>query len=240
MSTATLSTSSPNLDPPPRVRRRVYPTDEWGVRHDGRRYRGFMTYEEAEDFAALRPGAQVFQVSGPAVDVGRIAGAVGPLPLPTPEAAVPATPKEPVAVVADDRAGFHAPSEKGTSERNRIQRCLAKILPTDPPGITKAEIQESTEWGQTGIRNQDLTDALRAGFDAEEFGRSGEGKRGDPFRYFGRRPHDPTRHETPALRFLFPPFPKAGAETNFNSVPALFGPLHGERERNRNRPRERQ
>ncbi len=50
--------------PAPPKKRPVGPDDEWGVRDGDRMRRGFVTEEEAEAYAAGKPGAKVVQVSG--------------------------------------------------------------------------------------------------------------------------------------------------------------------------------
>ena len=48
--------------------RPVHPSDEWGVIDGNRRKRGFITREEAEEYAESRPDAQVVQISGPEIE----------------------------------------------------------------------------------------------------------------------------------------------------------------------------
>ncbi len=53
--------------------RTTHPADEWAVYDGDRRVRGFVGREEADFYAASRPGAKVVQVGGPAAEVGRVA-----------------------------------------------------------------------------------------------------------------------------------------------------------------------
>ncbi len=50
---------------PARKTRPVAPNDEWGVRDGDTTKKGFVSREEAEWYASARPGAEVFQLSGP-------------------------------------------------------------------------------------------------------------------------------------------------------------------------------
>jgi hypothetical protein len=59
--------------PRPAARPASHPTDEWAVYDGDKRHRGFVTREEADFFAASRPGAKVVQVGGPATEAGRVA-----------------------------------------------------------------------------------------------------------------------------------------------------------------------
>jgi hypothetical protein len=52
-------------EPPPKPTRPRHPADEYAVVDGGRMRRGFVSFEEAEDYAAGRPGATVRKISGP-------------------------------------------------------------------------------------------------------------------------------------------------------------------------------
>ena len=58
----------PGKPPGPGRNRPAHPTDEWAVVDNGKRKRGFITHEEAEWYAAERPGATIVQVAGPEID----------------------------------------------------------------------------------------------------------------------------------------------------------------------------
>jgi hypothetical protein len=55
----------PPPDPPRKPARPRHPADEFAVVDGGRMRRGFVSYEEAEDYASGRPGATVRKISGP-------------------------------------------------------------------------------------------------------------------------------------------------------------------------------
>ena len=47
--------------------RPAHPSDEWAVVDNGKKRRGFATFEEAEFYASGRPGARIVQVAGPEI-----------------------------------------------------------------------------------------------------------------------------------------------------------------------------
>ena len=72
----------PRLDPVPspadrphRRTRPVAPNDEWGVRDGDVQKRGFVSREEAEWYAAARPGAEVVQIDGPEIAAAALVAA---------------------------------------------------------------------------------------------------------------------------------------------------------------------
>jgi hypothetical protein len=52
---------------------RSSPADEWAVYDGNRRVTGFVSREEADFYAAARPGAKVVQIGGPGASAGRVA-----------------------------------------------------------------------------------------------------------------------------------------------------------------------
>jgi hypothetical protein len=50
---------------PPKPRRQQFPNDEWAVWDGTRMRRGFVSQEEAEDYASTRPGSTIRKLSGP-------------------------------------------------------------------------------------------------------------------------------------------------------------------------------
>jgi hypothetical protein len=50
---------------PPKPRRQQFPNDEWAVWDGARLRRGFVSAEEAEDYASTRPGSTIRKISGP-------------------------------------------------------------------------------------------------------------------------------------------------------------------------------
>jgi hypothetical protein len=60
--------SFPQPEPPPeppKPRRQQFPNDEWAVWDGARLRRGFVSQEEAEDYASTRPGSTIRKISGP-------------------------------------------------------------------------------------------------------------------------------------------------------------------------------
>ncbi len=92
------------------------------------------------------------------------------------------TPRESVIELTDD--GYRMIGKKADAGRADRQAVVAEVLPPDGPGLTAGEIRES--WPEDripkpGVRT--LAEDLRAGADAELWTRSGNGKKGDPYRY---------------------------------------------------------
>jgi hypothetical protein len=57
--------TEPPPEPPPKPARPRHPADEYAVVDGGRMKRGFVSFEEAQDYASGRPHAQVRKISGP-------------------------------------------------------------------------------------------------------------------------------------------------------------------------------
>src|SRR5262249_6964779 len=93
-----------------------------------------------------------------------------------------ATLKELVVELAPDGSGYTAQGDKRAAERHRIAAKLSEILPMAAPGLEYGEI--SSEWGDGAPTKKLLLDVLREGFETRSYGRTGEGKKGNPFRYF--------------------------------------------------------
>jgi RecA-family ATPase len=93
-----------------------------------------------------------------------------------------ATPKEIVVELAEDGSGYTAHGDRKTAERAKLYERLLAILPDNEPGLTVEETAK--EFGSDKPQKIDLLAALRHGFEGGSFRRSGEGKRGKPYRFW--------------------------------------------------------
>ncbi len=67
--------------------------------------------------------------------------------------------------------------------REEIKRTVARVLPTERPGMTLDEIKEAWPDDETPTKSA-MLDALADGADGRDWTRDGTGKKGSPYRYF--------------------------------------------------------
>lgn len=85
----------------------------------------------------------------------------------------------PVQVVELTARGYEARGEGTALTAINARASILKTLPTSGPGMTLEEIMEATEVGRTTTQ-----DELRKMVNKEEIIREGEGKKGNPYRYW--------------------------------------------------------
>lgn len=95
------------------------------------------------------------------------------------------TPEEIVIELTADGTGYQAHGDKKAEAARELRHTLLEVLPCIPPGIDTDEIIEA--WpSETRPRKQRLLAELRRGAEGAppDWQRSGNGKRGNPFRYW--------------------------------------------------------
>ncbi len=91
------------------------------------------------------------------------------------------TPQE--VVVELTEAGFEAQGDRRGIVCREIVNVLLALLPNAGPGLTTREIEAAWPEDQSP-RHQRLTDALHHGLETEQWVREGDGRSGDPYRYW--------------------------------------------------------
>jgi len=116
--------------------------------------------------------------------------------------------------LAEDGSGYTAHGDTKTAERRRVQGTLLRILHRESPGFTYEEIKESREWGDGGARKQEVLAALRSGYETGTYGRTGEGRKRDPYRYFKLVTNDLLAADVPELLDSVPAVPFGSRNRN--------------------------
>lgn len=94
------------------------------------------------------------------------------------------TPAESVIELSEDRSRYAYIGSRKAAAQADIAGALREILPAEPPGFTAKELKDAwaSEMTAPGVRT--LQKALNTGATEGQWSRSGEGKSGDPYRYF--------------------------------------------------------
>jgi hypothetical protein len=93
------------------------------------------------------------------------------------------TPAELVVELNEDGSGYTARGDKGAVKRKEQTDEVAALLPVDGPGMTAEEVKSKWEGGPAERKVREL---LEAGAREGRFRQEGEGKKGDPYRYWSR------------------------------------------------------
>lgn len=106
------------------------------------------------------------------------------------------TPAELVIELTQDERSYNTQGDRAEAGSKRRTERVEAILPGEPPGLTVEEILDNwPEDDKPSKRSLELT--LREGVESSRCSRTGQGKKGDPYRYWIPKPDAEVSFRTP-------------------------------------------
>jgi hypothetical protein len=94
------------------------------------------------------------------------------------------TPPELIIELSEDGTSYHDLGTSADVERDCRWRTLRELLPPAPPGLTADEVLEKWPGDKKKPSKRTIGQDLASGAEGGRWSRAGDGKKGDPFRYW--------------------------------------------------------